>query len=67
MQVVDRHLFKFKPSMDGYVADHFNISLHILLVLVCAVPKDILNHFFPPLYAIYLSFPINKLELCLKG
>ena len=49
MQVVDRPLFKFKPSMGSYVAGHFNISLHILLVLMCAVPKDIgllLNNFF---------------------
>jgi hypothetical protein len=71
MQVIDRHLFKFKPSMDGYVAGHFNISLHILLVLICAVPKGIglllnhfLHHFMLCVYA-YLSFPISKLEICL--
>jgi len=40
MQGVDRPLFKFKPFMGGYVAGHFNISLQLLLVLMCAVPKE---------------------------
>jgi len=73
MQVVDRLLFKFKPSMDGCVAGHFNISLHVLSVLICAVPKGIgllLNHFlhhFMLYVCAYLCFPISKLELCLMG
>lgn len=58
MQVVDRHLFKYMPSIDCYVAGHFNISLHILLVLICAVPKGIgllPNNILPPLYAIRID------------
>jgi hypothetical protein len=58
LQVVDSHLFKFTPSMDCYVAGHFYIALHILLVLICAVPKDIgllLNHLLPPLYALRIG------------
>jgi hypothetical protein len=59
--------------MDGYVAGHFNISLYILFILTCVVPKGIglllnhfLYHFMLYVYA-YLSFPISKLELCLMS
>jgi hypothetical protein len=58
MQIVDRPLFKFKPSVDGYVAGHFSISFHVLLVLICAVPKDIgllLNKSLPPIYTIWIG------------